>query len=447
MSKAKTAKPKPAEVGPVRLTVMASRGSKDHGRWYWRGRRKAERDTIWTGWATRDEAMAAVAKLVARGLPSSAPSEGRVAPRTVGELASRYLAYRKGHVWHGDSRKKPKAKRCILPNSFYKYELHVRHLIAWLDDVPLGQLTADLMSTYVTNRRQADSRPAKSDRNVERELAFLGYAWIWARTRGWVTGELPRVLPASTDGYVNNHHTPRTEEVKAVLPRLQGDYRLAAELMTYCGARIREITEKLFIGDVDLDADALHLQGKRGKVRTVPINPWHRAELARRKAEGQPGDLVIQAPPEELALRRGSFRGLYASTFTHKLARACQAVGVPVFTAHGLRRMVDDALYDSNIDPGTSSKILGHSPEVALRAYRTVRQAKMREAMRGAGLDALLRPETEDNVIPLPGAAQVQPAPDLSDLPTDQLLAELLRRQQELTSLSPEPLPLEVAAP
>jgi hypothetical protein len=63
------------------------------------------------------------------------------------------------------------------------------------------------------------------------------------------------------------------------------------------------------------------------------------------------------------------------------------------------------------------------------------------------GLDALLRPESEDNVIPLPGAAQVQAVPDLSDLPTDQLLAELLRRQQQSASLSPEPLPLEVAAP
>ena len=447
MSRTKTAKPKPAEVGPVRLTVMASRGSKDRGRWYWRGRRKAERDTIWTGWATRDEAMAAVAKLVARGLPSSARSEDRAAPRTVGELAARYLAYRKGHVWHGDARKKPKAKLCILPISHYKYQLHVRHLIAWIDDVPLGAVSSDVLTSYITNRRHADSRPAKSDRNVERELAFLGYAWIWAKTRGWVTGELPKVMPATIEGYVNNRRTPTPDEVRAVLSLLPGDYRLAVELMVYGGARVREITAKLILKDIDLDADVLHLQGKRGAVRAVPISTWHRAELARRKAEGRPDDLLIQALPEELALRRGSWRGIYAPTLSAKLARACETLGVPIFTAQGLRRMVDDALYDSNVDPGTSSKILGHSPEVALRAYRTVRQAKMREAMRGAGLDALLRPETMDNVIPLPGAGQGQATPDLSDLTTDLLLAELRRRQQEQASPVLESLPLETATP
>jgi hypothetical protein len=95
---AKSKRPKAAEVGPVRLTIMASRGSRDGDRWYWRARRKGERDTVWTGWATRDEAMAAVARLVTRGLPGPARFESRTAPRTIGELVERYLNYRKGHV-------------------------------------------------------------------------------------------------------------------------------------------------------------------------------------------------------------------------------------------------------------------------------------------------------------------------------------------------------------
>ena len=427
---AKSKHTKAAEVGPVRLTAMASRGSKDGDRWYWRARRKGERDTVWTGWATRDEAMAAVAKIVARGLPGPAHHENRIAPRTVGDLVNRYLDYRKGHVWHGDPRKKPKARHCIQPSSYYKYEIHVRHIIAWLDDVPLGAVSSDVLSMYITNRRQADSRPSKSDRTVERELAFLGYAWIWARTRGWTTGELPRVMPATIEGYVNNHRTPTIDEVRAVLGHLDGDYRLAVELMAYCGARSREITEKLLIGDVDLDASLLHIHGKGGAVREVPISPWHRAELTRRKAEGQPEDLLVRAPPRELALRRGEWCGLYAPTLKQKLARACLAAKVPVFTPHGLRRMVDDALYDSNIDPGTSSKILGHSPEVALRSYRQVRQGRMREALRGAGLDAMLRPDENETVIPLPGVYRSESGPDLSEVPRDVLIDELRRRRQ-----------------
>ena len=58
----KNTRPKPAEVGEVRLGVL--RGPRADGRWYWRARRKSMRDTVWTGWATRDEAMQAVAELV-----------------------------------------------------------------------------------------------------------------------------------------------------------------------------------------------------------------------------------------------------------------------------------------------------------------------------------------------------------------------------------------------
>ncbi len=430
---AKSKRPKAAEVGPVRLTIMASRGSRDGDRWYWRARRKGERDTVWTGWATRDEAMAAVARLVTRGLPGPARFESRTAPRTIGELVERYLDYRKGHVWKGDPSRKPKADHLILPSSYYKYETSGRHIKAWLDDVPLGAVSSDVLTNYITNRRQADTKPARSDRTVERELALLRFAWIWARSRGWVTGELPRVMPASVEGYVNNHRTPRPDDARVVIALLPGDYRLAAELMAYCGARIREITEKLRLEHIDVQADKILIHGKRSTLRAIPISPWHRAELARRKAAGDPKDLLIQAPPHELEQRRGDFRGLYVPTFTSKLRRACKAAGVPVFTAHGLRRMVDTALYDSNVDPGTSGTILGHSPEVALRAYRQVRQARMRKALKAAGLDALLRPLEEGNVITLPGIERSESGVDLSTVSHEKLLQELLRRQQRDT--------------
>lgn len=423
-----TKRPKPAEVGPVRLTVV--RGPRTDGRWYWRARRKSERDTVWTGWATRDEAMAAVAQEVARGRLPSSPSAAIEAPRTVGELLSAYLGARKAQIWCGDLREKPQARGVIAQATYDKYMFSARHLVCWLGDVLLARLDAVLLATYVVNRRHHDERPALSDRTVHGELNLLNIAWRWARDRGWVTGVLPAVLHPDQERYVYNRRTPTAVEVRSVLPHLPGDTRLAVELWAWTGARLSEITKKLLLRDIDLETDQLTLYGKRGKTRLVPIHPDHRELMANRKRAGAPDDPLLSAPQEQLARRNGGDTTMSAGTLRYQLARACEAAGVPCFTPHGLRRFVDDLLYDANIDPGTTSQILGQSPEVALRSYRTVRSGRKRQAMISAGLGAVLRRE-EDNVIRLPGAdvGEETPALDLSQVPLAALHAELHRRE------------------
>ncbi|MFH1468530.1 MAG: tyrosine-type recombinase/integrase [Pseudomonadota bacterium] len=419
-------KPKPAEVGPVRVTAM--RGPREDARYYWRGRRKVERDTVWTGWATREEAMAAVARLVAAGAHQrSAASADQAPPKTVDDLLARYLAHRKSQVWEGDQRARPKTQRGLIhPQSYHKYELHAGHLSAWIGDLLLNRLDENILTTYAVNRRYHDTRPSRSDRSVERELAFLGFAWNWGRDKGWVSGTLPPVLQPDPEVYVNNHYNPTQAEVRAVLAHLDGDYRLAVEQYAWNGARLREISEKLTLADVDLDAQTLTLHGKRGKVRTVPIHPQHLAWMTERKRAGAPGDLLLEAPPEEIALRVTGRRHIYASTMRLKLAAACDAAGVPHFTAQGVRRYVDDLLYGGHNDPSTSGDLLGHSPEVSLRAYRKVRASEKRSAMRRAGLGAALLPEG-DNVIAL--CPPDEACSGLEAFTIEDLIAELARRQ------------------
>ena len=53
-------RPSPAEIGGLHLSVL--RGPNDDGLWYWRAR-DAERKTVWTGWASRADAIRALREL------------------------------------------------------------------------------------------------------------------------------------------------------------------------------------------------------------------------------------------------------------------------------------------------------------------------------------------------------------------------------------------------
>lgn len=424
MARSRT-RPKPAEVGVVRLTVV--RGPREDGRYYWRGRRKAERDTIWTGWATREEAMAEVAKLVASGLSDSHPSVALAIPRTVEELLLAWLEERKGQVWQGPWRERPRVKGMIAPISYQKYVYSARHVITWFGDVTLNNVSARLLSAYVVNRRTLDTRVAKSDRTVAAELGVLEWSWNWALEHRWVSGKLPRVLQLDPDEYVNNRYTPTVDEVFAILPWLTGDSRLAVQLLTWAGARLEEITGKLDLCDVDLDAGRITLHGKRRKVRTIPIPAELRQTIEERVRAGQPGDPLLVEEHGCLGLRTSSSVRVRGSTLRGRIARACVLAGVPVFTPHGLRRMADDLLYEAGVDPGITAKILGQSPEVALRSYRRVRPAKQHSAMLHAGLDSVLRDHGAGEGEPLDARDERQV--DLRGASSEQLEAELRRRR------------------
>ena len=89
MSKNKTKKMKRPKftVGPVK--VRATRGPKDDGSWYWRAvvYRDAAEHTLWSGWATRDQAEADLAGRVAAGDTEPKDKAATEAlPRTIGDL-------------------------------------------------------------------------------------------------------------------------------------------------------------------------------------------------------------------------------------------------------------------------------------------------------------------------------------------------------------------------
>ncbi|MCB9796075.1 MAG: tyrosine-type recombinase/integrase [Alphaproteobacteria bacterium] len=361
-------RPKPAEVGEVRVTAV--RGPKD-GRWYWRGRRKGQRDTVWTGWATRDEAMAEVARLVTRGLPEATPTS-RAELRTVHDLLA---------AWLDRQERRPDVK----PRTVAHYRLAARHMVAWIGEVPVERLDLLTLERYRDDRLNEGASP----RVVNQELKGLRTAWNWASEAGLIPGgTLPRVK-AKVRGHRINHHTPTPEDAAAVLAHLDGDRALAVHLLAVTGARISEVVS-LRRRDVLLRTGRVVLKGKTGP-RQFPL-PQETLALLAPRADGS------EAPLLDLGVKG-------ADGIRNALARACQNAKVQPFTPHGLRRMVVDRLARSGVDIATAASLTGHSPEVMLRHYRKVSEADRVAAVERAQLGVLL-PKTPTARPDQPGTSE-----------------------------------------
>ena len=78
MNKPRYKRPAAIDLGDLHVSIV--RGPNAEGRWYWRAR-DADRATVWTGWATRDEAARGGAGPPAPPRPPTAAAAGRPMPR------------------------------------------------------------------------------------------------------------------------------------------------------------------------------------------------------------------------------------------------------------------------------------------------------------------------------------------------------------------------------
>jgi hypothetical protein len=69
MNKPRYKRPAAIDLGDLHVSIV--RGPNAEGRWYWRAR-DADRATVWTGWATRDEAAREGAAVLAKPKPNPA---------------------------------------------------------------------------------------------------------------------------------------------------------------------------------------------------------------------------------------------------------------------------------------------------------------------------------------------------------------------------------------
>ena len=166
-------------VGPVR--ARATRGPKE-GAWYWRAvvYQGGSEHTIWTAWATLDDAQAQIAAKVAAGaaVPVARPPEA--VPRTVLDLMETWLfAYG--------------ARPDLKEKSKTVARYYARRIASGMGEIALRQVQYRDLEAH----RDARLREGAAPNVVNHELNVFRRAWEWGRQRNYCPDRDIRRVPQS----------------------------------------------------------------------------------------------------------------------------------------------------------------------------------------------------------------------------------------------------------
>ena len=359
-----------ARARPVR--PRGARGPAD-GRWYWRV--DVGRKTVWTGWGTRDEVRRRVSALIATDALEKPQQDRPVRIVTVRDLMEHWLP---------QFRKRGKAERTVVSYKGAAKRI-VRSSLGIMHVRRLTPVTAPAaLQGWVD-----EARLQYADMTVALDHQVLRTAWRWGMTIGVAEFMLPEA-PIGVVRPKRSKYTPSRSEVRTMIAELERSApSWAARLMKVqvaTGARIGELAD-LRWENVHTARSQITVDGKTG-ARTVELPPHLTDMLLEARV---PRDFIF-------GVRPSSARGVWKY-----LRRACDAVEVPRWTTHALRRLAVDRLARAGVDPATAAKILGHSVTVMYRMYRQVTEEDERRAMAAARLWDL---GSEDNVIELSGRGE-----------------------------------------
>jgi site-specific recombinase XerD len=245
------------------------------------------------------------------------------------------------------------------------YRVDVEEFVRWLvrRGTALETIDVRVLADYATELGRA--RPRKlAAATIRRKLAavrsFLRFTL--GRTRvpdASLAPRRPRRLP----------DTPRAAEVEGALEALYGDGALAlrnralVELIYSAGLRSAEAVG-LDLADVDFEQELLHVRGKGGKERAVPLGEEAAHWLGRYLREARP-DLARGAENALFLSARG--RRLDTSTLRRTFAHP-----------HRLRHAFATHLLEGGADLRTIQELLGHSSLSTTQMYSHVDGRRLR---------------------------------------------------------------------
>ena len=245
------------------------------------------------------------------------------------------------------------------------YRGDVEEFGRWLDDrkLRLADVDVRVLMDYVADLGRARPRklaPATVARKIAAVRSFLRFTLGPTKVPDApLTPRRQRRLP----------DTPKPAEVEAALESLVGDgpltvrNRALVELVYSAGLRASEAVG-LDLADVDFDREQLHVRGKGGKERIVPLGEEAGHLLARYLHKARP-QLVRGAENAVFVSARG--RRLDTSTLRRVFAHP-----------HRLRHAFATHLLEGGADLRTIQELLGHSSLSTTQLYSHVDGRRLR---------------------------------------------------------------------
>lgn len=249
------------------------------------------------------------------------------------------------------------------------YRVDVEEFASWLrrDGTAIDRVEVRTLTAYVAEL--GASRPGRTPRKlapatIARKLAavraFLRFVLGSARVPdAALSPRRPRRLPDA----------PCAQEIEAVIEALEGDGPLAVrnralvELVYSAGLRSQEAVD-LDLPDVDFEQEAVHVRGKGGKERVVPLGEEAAFALSRYLREARP----------ELA--HGADDALFLSVRGHRLNTSTLRRLLP--HPHRLRHAFATHLLEGGADLRTIQELLGHSSLSTTQVYSHVDSRRLR---------------------------------------------------------------------
>ena len=244
------------------------------------------------------------------------------------------------------------------------YRADLRDFAAWLAErgVELDDVDIRVLADYTAElgRARRGLAPTTIGRRLSAVRSLIRYALGPERVpEAALAPRRPRRLPEA----------PRLGEVESAVDRLAGDDALAlrnaalVELVYACGLRSAEAVG-LDLGDVDLDREHVHVRGKGGKERLVPLGEEAAWRVGLWLRDGRP------------ALARGASDALFLSVRGRRLDTS--VLRRLLRNPHRLRHAYATHLLEGGADLRTIQELLGHASLSTTQIYSHVDARRLR---------------------------------------------------------------------
>ena len=246
------------------------------------------------------------------------------------------------------------------------YGFDLRDFARWLDARGIGLEDVDTRALAAYTADLGRDRRRLAPTTIARRLAsvrsFLRFTLGSARVPDApFAPRKPRRLPDA----------PKVAEIESLVEGLAGDGPLAernralVELIYSCGLRSAEAVA-LDLVDVDFEQESLHVRGKGGKERVVPLGEVAALAVSRYVRDARPA-----------LTERRACDALFLSTRGRRLDTSTLRRLVP--NPHRLRHSYATHLLEGGADLRTIQELLGHSSLSTTQIYSHVDSKRLRK--------------------------------------------------------------------